>query len=256
MSFPQAVFLAIIQGLTEFLPISSSGHLVLFQKLFRLSEPPVLFDVLLHFGTLGAILFFFRKEILTLIREWRKNLNVWSFLIVGSLPAAIFGFILNPKVEIIFNSLKLVGIMWVIFGVMFLFIGRVKKKEEILREIKEANPVDAIIIGLFQAFALFPGISRSGSTLLGGFSRGFPPKASFTLSFLLAIPAILGATLLKVKDGHFEVMSGEVMLLAVIIAGLVGFFSLKLLQNILQSKKFYLFGFYCLALGLLVVFLG
>lgn len=251
MTLFQAIFLAVVQGITEFLPISSSGHLVLFQKLFHLSSPPVLFDVLLHFGTLGAILFFFRKEIFTLIGEWRKNLNIWVFLIVGSLPAVIFGFILNSQVEIIFNSLKLVGLMWLIFGTMLLLIGRIRKKEETLKEIKEVNSFDAVVIGLFQALALFPGISRSGSTLLGGFNRGFSRKASFTLSFLLAIPAILGATFLQLVQEAGKIDPG-LGVISISISALVGYFTLKLLQRVLWHSKFYLFGLYCFILGLVV----
>jgi len=247
----QALFLAFVQGITEFLPISSSGHLALFQKLFQLKEQPVFFDVLLHLGTLMAIIFFFRREIISLIKDWKKQKSLWILLIVGTIPAAVFGFLLNSKIEEIFNSIKLIGIMWVAFGLLLLLFRRFDNKE--VKQIKEMKWFDALVIGLFQAVALFPGISRSGSTIIGGKIRKLSQDSAFTFSFLLAIPAILGATVLKIKDG-IDIINPVMGIISVLISGIVGFFSLKLLQRLLKSDKFYLFGYYCLFLGIITIF--
>lgn len=253
MTFFQAVFLAAVQGITEFLPISSSGHLVLFQKLFHLASPPVLFDVILHLGTLMAILVFFRKELWLLIREWKSKKNQWMFLIAGSIPAGFFGFLLNSKINTIFDSLSLVGMMWVIFGV-FLISTRWLIKEKLLqKKAEDIKWTDAIIIGLFQTVALFPGVSRSGSTIIGGLFRNFSREDAFFLSFLLSIPAVLGAATLELAGGSVGEINLGTGIVSVIIAGLVGYFSLKFLKKSLQSDKFYFFGFYCLILGITVL---
>lgn len=252
MSFSQSIILAIIQGVTEFLPISSSGHLVLFQNLLGVANPPVLFDILLHLGTLGAVIIFLRKEIWSLIKDWKSNLKIWKVLIIGSIPAIIFGYWVHNIIEEIFNSLRLVGLMWLVMGTILLLTKKLKKKEEKVK-LEEIKWLDALIIGLFQALALFPGISRSGSTIIGGLWRKLSTKTAFNFSFLLAIPAILGATGLQlVKNGTVGVnlING---IFPMIVAGLVGYFSLKFLQKTLISQKFYLFGFYCLAMGIVAI---
>ena len=257
MNVFQALFLSIVQGLTEFLPVSSSGHLVLFQKLFGIVDPPVLFDVLLHLGTLFAIVVFFWKDIVSLIVDWKKKKNLWLFLITGSIPAAIFGFLLNSKIDEIFNSLTLVSVSWIFFGLLLLLSHKFKfSKSNLKRREDEAKIEDGLIVGLFQAIALFPGVSRSGSTIIGGLWQKFSRETAFKMSFLLSIPAILGAAALKLKDGQLSSLNLGTGILAIIISGVVGYFSLLVLQKILKSDKFYYFGFYCLALGILVAFFG
>lgn len=253
MSFFQSIFLAVVQGITEFLPISSSGHLIFFQKLFGIASPPVLFDVLLHFGTLGAILIYFRKEIILLFKECKKNINTWRLIIIGTIPAVILGLCINNMIEEVFNSIKLVGVMWLVMGTMLLLIKRVSQENR-KEELGNVKNKDALVVGIFQAFALLPGISRAGSTIFGGLLRKLNPKTAFTFSFLLAIPAILGATVLQLisnKSNKADLLNG---LLPMFVAGLVGFYSLKFLQKTLISRKFYLFGFYCLFLGVIVLF--
>lgn len=255
MSVFQAIFLAVVQGLTEFLPVSSSGHLVLFQKLFNFSEPPVFFDVLLHLGTLAAIFVFFQKEIFLLIKNWRKKINIWIYLVVGSIPAAVFGLWLNARVGEIFNSLILVGIAWIVFGLL-LFSTRlwVKKEKLIINKLDNIGWPKALFIGLFQAMALFPGVSRSGLTIIGGLFNKLSCEESFKFSFLLAIPAILGATVVSFEKNGLDGLGLAFGLLAFAIAGITGYFSLKMFQKILKAEKLYFFGLYCLALGILVFF--
>lgn len=254
MNIFHAIFLAVIQGLTEFLPVSSSGHLVLFQKLFNFSEPPVFFDILLHLGTLTAILVFFRKDIIFFIKKWKDNVNIWLYLLVGSIPAAVFGFWLNSRIETVFNSLALVGGAWILFGLL-LFSTRfwVKKEKLTINTLENLGSRRALTIGFFQALALIPGISRSGLTIIGGLSNKLSYGESFKFSFLLAIPAILGATIVSFEKNSFNGVGFTGEFLAFIIAGISGYFSLIIFQKILKAEKLYLFGIYCLTLGILVL---
>jgi len=252
MTLFQAIILAIVQGITEFLPVSSSGHLVLFQKIFQLSQPPVFYDIVLHLGTLMAIVFFLKKDLILLIRNWRENINVWLFVVVGTIPAAVIGFFLNSQLVIVFNSLILVGSAWIIFGLSFLWSKKISKKNN-GKGLGKAGIKDGLIVGLFQSAALLPGISRAGSTIMGAFSRNFSSEAAFSLSFLLAIPAILGATVLSWPEADFNQFSLNLGLVGLITSFGVGYFSLKLLKRVLLSEKLYLFGFYCLVIGLAVL---
>lgn len=252
MHLSQAIFLAIVQGLTEFLPVSSSGHLVLFQKLFNISEPPVFFDVLLHLGTLCAVVIFFRKEIIFLFKDLKTKFKIWVLLIIGSAPAGLLGLVLNSRIDKIFNSFNLLGLMWIFSGILLFFSGKLNKSEKIgkLDEIKKS---DALVVGLFQAVALFPGISRSGSTIAGGLIKGFSLKIAFLFSFLLSIPAILGAMVLQIKDGQMSEVSLTLSIVSFVLAGLVGYFSLQFLQKVIEKGKLHRFGLYCLVLGITVL---
>ena len=245
MSYSQAIILAIVQGLTEFLPVSSSGHLVIFQKLFNLAEPPVLFDVLVHVGTLGAILVYFRKELVKISRK-----TVWLILI-GTIPAAIVGLFLQSYISQIFNSLKLVGVSLLVTAVLLLLSQRFKSLNRRFNSLKWQ---DAIFVGCFQALAILPGVSRSGATIVSGLWRRFDRQTAFQFSFYLAIPAIFGALLLQIPDLIYSPCSylGQGFL-GMVIAGLVGYGALKILEKTLLSTRFWLFGIYCLVLGIMVL---
>ncbi|MBU3956681.1 undecaprenyl-diphosphate phosphatase [Patescibacteria group bacterium] len=280
MSYSQAIILAVVQGLTEFLPVSSSGHLVIFQKLFNLAEPPVLFDILVHVGTLGAILVYFRKELVKISRK-----TVWLILI-GTIPAAIVGLFLQSYISQIFNSLKLVGVALLVTAGLLLLSQRftssaarrhwspqlrrrrsstATNKESLSRRaggfFKSLNRrfdslkwQDAIFVGCFQAFAIIPGISRSGATIVSGLWRRFDRQTAFQFSFYLAIPAIFGALLLQIPDLIYSPCSylGQGFL-GMVIAGLVGYGALRILEKTLLNAKFWLFGIYCLILGIIVL---
>lgn len=228
--------------------------MVLFQKIFKFTEPPVFFDVLLHLGTLAAIFVFFQKEIFLLIKNWKKKINIWLYLVVGSIPAAVFGLWLNSRVEEIFNSLILVGIAWIVFGLL-LFSTRlwVKKEKLIINKIDDIGWLKALLIGIFQAMALFPGVSRSGLTVVGGLFNKLSFEESFKFSFLLAIPAILGATVVSFGGNGLDGIGFTFGLLAFAVAGVIGYFSLKMFLKILKAEKLYYFGLYCLTLGILVL---
>ena len=251
MNIGQVIVLAIVQGLTEFLPISSSGHLVIFQKLLGLSEAPVDLDVLLHFGTLMAIIFFFKKELLDLFKNLKKDTGLLQLIFIGSLPAGLVGLIFKKNLENSFNSLLIVGICYLVTAI-FLFSTRFirLKRSGSLEQIKIS---DAFLIGIFQALAVLPGISRSGSTIVVGWWRGLSGSASFSFSFLLAIPAIIGAVILELPDIFAKSDHLGYSLLGMLISVVIGLFSLKFLQNVLKNRKLYLFGFYCFTLGILIL---
>ena len=244
VSYPQAIFLAIIQGLTEFLPISSSGHLVIFQKLFGL-KPPVLFDILVHVGTLGAIIAYFLKPLLKISK------HTLLLVIIGTIPAIVVGLFLQRYITQIFDSLRLVGIALLITAGLLL----VSKRFKLLnRRFKYLKWQDALFVGIFQALAILPGVSRSGSTIVAGLARKLDRETAFRFSFYLAIPAILGALALQIPDlidGQVTYLSQGI--LGMIIAGFIGYGALKILEKTLLGAKFWLFGIYCLVLGIVIL---
>ena len=249
MSLIQAIILGIVQGLTEFLPISSSGHLVLVQALLGFSEPLVEFDVILHIGTLFAVFFFFYKKIIAL--RWQE---LW-IIGIGTIPAVLVGFLLKDAIESVFAS-ALSAAVAVLFtaGLNFYTHHLLNRKVETSNEIDSVAKIStkkALFIGLLQAAAITPGISRSGSTVWAGVFSKLDRQTAFEYSFLLSIPAILGAVVLQLADG----ISMAAVPLSAILAGLItafgfGFFSLRLLQFMIRKANFAIFGWYCLIVGI------
>jgi undecaprenyl-diphosphatase len=254
MTWWQTIFLAVVQGLTEFLPISSSGHLVLFQKFFNL-EAPVLFDILVHVGTLFSIVIFFRKELLKILKglfgKEKDDWRIFELLMVGTVPAVIVGLFLQKNINQIFNSLTLLAVFFLVTGLLLLSTLWLKSKNQ--KNFKKISWLDALIVGLFQAVAIFPAISRSGATLVGGLMRKIDRQTAFQLSFFLAIPAILGALILQIPDllNNSSNLTAQ-SLLGMFLAGLVGYFSLKFLKKFLLNSRLWLFSFYCFFLSILI----
>lgn len=250
MGFLQVTILAVVQGLTEFLPVSSSGHLVILQKLFNLSQPPVLFDILVHVGTLGAVIIYFRKELVKISRQ-----TIWM-VVIGTIPAAIVGLFLQGYIKQIFDSLRLVGLtLLVTAGFLFSEKGISRKMRE-NKGVSRIDWVDAIIVGLFQALAILPGISRSGSTIVSGLWRKFNRETAFRFSFYLAIPAILGALILQLPELLSSTYSYFFQgILGMFIAGAVGYGALKILEKFLLQARLWIFGIYCLVVGIGVLLL-
>jgi len=251
MTLFQTITLALVQGLTEFLPVSSSGHLVLFQHLFGLN-PPVAFDVLIHLGTLLAVIVYLRtvlKELL--IKALKRDREAWKVIllvIIGTLPAVVAGLILDKKIELIFSSLRIVAVCWLINSFLLLSTKFIKMPT---RKIKDLTKKDAFFIGIFQAVALLPGISRSGSTMVGALHRKLKDREAFVFSFYLAIPAIFGAFLLKIPDLIHSQLNFSQDLVAMALAGITGYGVLSLLELVLRKRLLWVFAFYTLVLSLL-----
>ena len=245
MSFLLAIFLGVVQGLTEFLPVSSSGHLVLVQEVFGISEPPIFFMTMVHLGTLLAVLLFFGRELIRVARVGR----VVKKIAIGTLPVAVVGLVVQPFVKEIFGSLLVVGVGYFITaGLLFwtksFSAGQKKLTELTLRQ--------TLLIGGFQAIAIFPGISRSGATIVEGLSQKLSREEAFKFSFYLSIPAVIGANILQLKDlSSVDFLPQS--LLGMMAAFVVGYFSLKLLQKVLTAGKLYYFSGYCLLLGIISV---
>ncbi len=245
MSLLQLFFLSLIQGLTEFLPVSSSGHLVIAQKLLGFKEPPIVFDIILHLGSLTAVLIYFRKQFLS----FSKRLTMLT--IIGTIPAVIVGLFLNQYIEIIFNSVKMVGASLIITAFLLFSTKFIKSTTKKLSQI---NILDAILIGIMQAVAILPGVSRSGSTMVGGLWRKLNQETAFIFSFYLAVPAILGAAVLKMR--HIDNFNLEFFpyTLGFLVSIVVSYLALKILHQVIITKKLALFGFYCFTLGILALF--
>ncbi|OGP93625.1 MAG: hypothetical protein A2157_03770 [Deltaproteobacteria bacterium RBG_16_47_11] len=249
-----------VQGITEFLPISSSGHLVFFQSLFGLKEPQIFFDVMLHLGTLTAVVVYFRHDIWEIIRgigyslkekEIHQSSRIFLWILLASLPTGLMGILLKGWFESLFSKPTIVGGMIFTTG-LFLWLTRLIKKKG--RTIEKMTWMDSFLIGIAQGVAIIPGISRSGATISAGLFCGLERELSGKFSFLLSIPAILGATVLEFRkiESHGEV---GVSLLGMGVAFGVGLLALRFLMKIIKIGKISKFAYYCWAVGSLIIFL-
>jgi len=250
MGFWEAIILGIVQGLTEFLPVSSSGHLVVIQSFFKnFSQPGVLFDVTLHLGTVLAVVIYFRKRIIEIF----KNGKLLLLVLAATVVTGAIGVVFKDAFERMFSDVRLVGAAFIVTAVILLFAERVKPgtKTE-----KEMSWLQALFIGLIQGIAIIPGISRSGSTISAGLFVKLDRKFAAEFSFLLSIPAVLGAALLQARHltkAEFANIDIVVYLAGLLVAAVTGFFCTKLLVNIIQKQKLYIFSIYLLIVGTVVL---
>lgn len=268
MSVFDAVLLAILQGLTEFLPVSSSGHLVLAQQLLNLHNPQIVsFDVFVHFGTLISVVIVLWNDIIEILRSFIKALKTYKTkeeykrteyfhlgiaIIIGSIPAGIIGLIFHREIEEIFADPKFVAMNIVITG-LILFLTRLAKPIKG----KKVGIFSSIIIGLAQMVAILPGISRSGSTMSAALFLGIPPVQAARFSFLLSIPVIAGATLLAtyklIADG--TTIGYLQIIICIAVSAFAGYVAIKLLLRIMEKGKFSWFSLYCLVIGIFGIFI-
>jgi len=263
MNILQAIALGVVQGLTEFLPVSSSGHLVLLQKIFGITAPALFFDTMLHIGTLTAVFAVLWKDIWEILRKIIQPLT--GYIIIATIPAVVVALLFGDAIDHIFESGKYVGVCFLITTVLLVIAELLSKravKNGNLKKDGEMNLLDALIIGIMQAFAIPPGISRSGATISGALFRKLDRDFAARFSFLMSIPAILGALVLQVKDLVKESgaqTAGENIGTVAIIAGtlssaIVGFFAVKLMLKIIKEKSLFGFAIYTAILGALVLF--
>lgn len=281
MSIFQAILLGILQGLTEFLPVSSSGHLAIFKNLLHINlDSGMLYDVLLHVATLIAICVVFFKDVVKLIVEFImiiidifKNIGIFFgnvfgrrdeeyihlthnsyrkfvvLIIVSTIPTGIIGYLMQDIAETVGAGLIVPGICLMISGGILLIADYAEKGR---KKPKETTYLDAFTIGMCQGVATLPGITRSGTTVTACLLLGLERKFAVKYSFIMSIPAILGALLLQLKDiGSVSLGAGEVVgyVIGMVVAAGVGFVCIKIMMAVVQSQKFKPFAFYCLAVG-------
>lgn len=267
----KAILLGIIQGLCEFLPVSSSGHLALANSLFALPEEvdDLALNVLLHLGTLAAVVFVFRKDIWELIKSFfslvkklfQKNFRLSDctlgerfivLLFIAVLPLIPAAF-LSDSIEVLMGYPFIIGIILILNAAMLYFSEKLGKRNKNLEDVK---PTNALLVGLFQVVAILPGLSRSGSTITGGLIQDFDRALAVKFSFILSIPAIIGAAVFEIPGFLASIPNTETMLCylaGALAAMLVGIAAIKLITWISQHSTFRIFAYYCFVVGVLAI---
>ncbi|PIE57125.1 MAG: hypothetical protein CSA34_00480 [Desulfobulbus propionicus] len=251
----KALLLGIVQGLTEFLPVSSSGHLVIGQQLLGFNTPGIAFEVFVHLGSLVAVLVAFRDEIRLMLRALLapavtrqddptlQQAFMWDlYVVVSTLPAVVIGVFFKDAVEQIFDSILVTCVMLVVTGISML-LTRVVSERQV-----QINCPRALFMGIGQAFAILPGLSRSGTTIFTGMLLGVNRETAARFSFIMSIPAILGAAVLKLKDLVAEPLARADMLnlaVATLAAAVSGYIAIFLLMGVVRKGKLHWFGYYC-----------
>jgi len=256
MSVWEALILGIVQGATEFLPVSSSGHLVLLQKIFGISEPALLFDTALHAGTLVAVIVVLWQEIWGILRRLFQPLT-W-FLIVATVPAVFAALLFKGPIEEAFASASFLGVAFLLTSALLFLSEKLFRRAAAIRNADNMNVIDALLIGLLQAVAVIPGVSRSGATISGGLYRQLDRDFAARFSFLLSIPAILGALLLQAiglakAGGGTGVIAPLPLAVGTFSACMVAFFSIWLALKIVREHSLFGFSVYTGILGILVL---
>lgn len=241
------IILGIIQGLTEFLPVSSSGHLTLFAEIFGITENNLFTAVALHFGTLMAVVVFYFKDLIGLLN--RENLSKLGNLVLATIPAGLFMLVINNSVEKMFNSSKFVAIGFLISAIILLIADIVGKK---IRERKSITWKSALIMGISQAFAIFPGISRSGSTISGGLILASGERKEVAdFSFLMSVPIILGSTIFELFSVEFSSINWIATLLGVLASFITGYLAIRFMLKIIGKCNFKWFSLYLFILSII-----
>jgi len=264
MSYLESVILSVLQGLTEFLPISSSGHLVLVENLLGVKKSGIDFEVFVHFGTMLSVIVIFWKDIVGVLSSFfgkifqfdRLKINFQSdenfrtaiLIIWASIPAGVVGILFEEKVEATFQNPKLTSLFLIITG-LILFSTRFAR----INNEKNFDFISSLIVGIGQAVAILPGISRSGTTISAGMFAGINGIKSARFSFLLSIPVILGATILKTKEilelSLFDRL--PLLIFSAVISFITGYIAIKFLLKVISRGDFNLFSYYCLLIGLI-----
>lgn len=266
-----AIILGIIQGLTEFLPVSSSGHLAILHEVLGFeTESNIFFDVILHLGTLAAVVYFYRNSIVDIIKGALYGLNsmmakkgikesfftsadskLFTLIFLGSIPTAIIGIVFKDWFESLAENLLYVGIA-LLATALLLIAFELKKKA--FKKVVEMTAADSIIIGIVQGMAIIPGISRSGSTISTAKLLGIDKETAAKYSFMLSLPAISGAFILKLKDAVEEGIKYEnYMLIGFIISAITGYFALRLLIWMIKKSSMYYFAVYCIIVAIFAI---
>lgn len=263
LSFGQSVILGLVQALTEFLPVSSSGHIVIVKSLLRVGEVGITLEIVTHLATTLAVIVYLRRRIADILRAlWRRlargrdamtegdriGLGLAGAVVVGSVPAAILGFALNDFFEGLFDDVATTSLMLVVTGIFLLAVGRLRKEGAALRL------PQALAIGVAQAIAMIPGISRSGLTVGTGLALAINRREAFEFSLLLSVPAVLGATLLEAVTGD---LGGDVLAItaSALAAFVAGYLAISVLFRAVVGNRFHCFGYYLIPVGVIAAVL-
>lgn len=258
MNWFQALILGAVQGLTEFLPVSSSGHLALFQIAMNVKENPLLFDTILHVGTLIAVVVVFWKDVVDLVKKPIRPLML--YLIIATIPAVIAAVFFGDQINAAFNSKAGMPL-----GIGFLVTSAIMFATPLFKpgklEMEKMGVLRPFLMGIAQAIAILPSVSRSGATIFGGIASGIKREDVARFSFLMSIPAILGSVVLNAKDivsmgtGMTMDSNGVIIVLAgMVVAAVTGYLALKLMIDTIKKGKLWVFGIYTTVLGLLIIF--
>lgn len=280
MSLLESIIMGLIQGLTEFLPVSSSGHLALFKELFKIEEPGMFYDVLLHMGTLLAVIVVFRKDIWKMLSAFfsilgtvGRNIGIFvgnlkreekesyyrvinnsyrkfvMLVIVSSIPTAVIGYSAKDLVGMAGELLIVPGICLMVTAILLFVADHIPEGGKLPKDVTYTN---AFLVGICQGIATLPGLSRSGTTITACLLNGYSRKFAVKYSFIMSIPAIVGAMILEIKDVDLAtISSSEVMnyVIGTLIAAVVGFVCIKIMLLAVKQKKFTIFAIYCMVIG-------
>ncbi len=254
MTLLESFFLGIVQGLTEFIPVSSSGHFVLISSVLNLSEPSLAFNVALHFGTLLALLVYFRSDIIKLLSlKKASSRQLLTLIILATIPAALIGYFFNQFFEETFSQPIPAAIFLILTAFLLWLAEQLYRPQRALTTMKW---LDALVIGLFQALAIFPGVSRSGATISAGLFMKLEREEATRFAFLMAIPIIFGASVLEAKEVQFFVANWQQTLVGLLSAFFSGYIAISFLLKYVKKKSLKPFAFYCLVAGVIFLLFG
>ncbi len=261
--FIYVVIMSIIEGITEFLPVSSTGHLLIADKLLNTpnltKEFSNAFSIIIQLGAILSVVVYYFKDLNPFVKDkviFKEKMNLWSKIIVGVIPAVILGLLFDDKIEeIFFGNTNIIAFTLIFYGIIYLFSPKLEKRGQRVLSLKDVSYKDAVIVGLFQCLAMIPGTSRSGSTILGGLFIGLEKTVIAEFTFFLAIPTMMGATLLKVlKIGvGFSTFEWSMILCGSILSFLVSLVVIKWLMGYIKKKSFRVFGIYRIIFGIIVL---
>jgi len=250
MSVFHSIVLGLVQGLTEFLPVSSSGHLVFFQKIFGIGEEALAFDIVMHVATLVAVVAIFWKELWHMIRHPFSKLTV--LVIIATVPTAIIGFAFKDFFEYTFSSAAFLGPCFILTGLILLFADRSRERIHYGKDLESVSYMDAVLIGISQAAAIIPAISRSGATISAGLFRGLKKEFAIKFSFLMSVPAIIGPALFDAKNVTTQMFSDVgvfPLITGMLAAAVAGYFGIKFMLDFFSRASLKVFAYYTFAIG-------
>ncbi len=254
MNIFYALFLGIIQGLTEFLPVSSSGHIVMFQRIFGASDGALAFNIAVHIATLIAVIFVFWREIWYMIRYPFSSITM--LVIIATIPTAIIGFAFRGFFEYAFASGQFIGVGFIITGIILSLAEKLHDRAHYGKNLEKISYMDALIIGVAQSVAIVPAISRSGATIFAGLFRGLKKEFAIKFSFLMSIPAILGPAVVDARNlttTMFYDIGIIPMIVGMFAAGIVGYLSIRFMLDLFSRASFKFFAYYVFTLGALIL---